>query len=225
MSGPPVRAIRQRSGERCSRHQATSWSTHGDAAASGRREEHEGLRRGQRLDDRRPQLRRGRQRRLVAEDAQRAPPVPRLGQRLQPGLQRGRELVVSRVAVGDERVVAARPWRRRHGATLPCGAPCARFFSFSPSSPSRHSRPPPAPPRAPARSPIPPTASAACRTDGQSCKAAFRVAKRTNSVKCFLNGNTCTHTYRGRSWTCRLRGGERVTCRSSGGRVVKYRLG
>ena len=62
------------------------------------------------------------------------------------------------------------------------------------------------------------------RTSGQSCKAAFRVAKRTNSVKCFLNGNECTHTYRGRSLHCVLRGGERVTCRS-GSRVAKYRLG
>ena len=58
-----------------------------------------------------------------------------------------------------------------------------------------------------------------------SCPKAFRVAKRTNSVKCFLNQNTCTHTYRGRRWRCTLRRSSRVTCTSSGGRVVKYRLG
>jgi hypothetical protein len=62
------------------------------------------------------------------------------------------------------------------------------------------------------------------RADNLSCAKAFGVAKRTNSVKCFLNGNTCTHTYRGRRWRCVLRGGERVTC-TSGRRVVKYRLG
>ena len=62
------------------------------------------------------------------------------------------------------------------------------------------------------------------RADGISCPKAFGVAKRTNSVKCFLNGNTCTHTYRGRSWRCTLRRSSRVTC-MSGQRVVKYRLG
>lgn len=62
------------------------------------------------------------------------------------------------------------------------------------------------------------------RADGISCAKAFGVAKRTNSVKCFLNGNSCTHTYRGRKWRCVLSQSSRVTCRS-GGRVVKYRLG
>ena len=60
-----------------------------------------------------------------------------------------------------------------------------------------------------------------------SCPAALSVAKRTNSVKCFLNGNVCTHRHLGRSWTCRLRNfssHSRVTCRS-GVRGVRYRLG
>ena len=57
-----------------------------------------------------------------------------------------------------------------------------------------------------------------------TCPKAFAVAKRTNSVKCFLNGNSCTHTYRGRRWHCVLRDGERVRC-TSGRKVVKYRLG
>jgi hypothetical protein len=57
-----------------------------------------------------------------------------------------------------------------------------------------------------------------------SCSQAFGVAKRTNSVKCFLNGNSCVHSYRGRRWRCRLND-PRVTCTSTGGRVVKYRLG
>ena len=62
------------------------------------------------------------------------------------------------------------------------------------------------------------------RAEGISCAKAFGVAKRTNSVKCFLNGTTCTHTYRGRRWRCTIRQSSRVTCKS-GGRVVKYRLG
>lgn len=85
----------------------------------------------------------------------------------------------------------------------------------------------------------PSTASAATRPCPQSdpanglrslraanitCPKAFAVARRTNSVKCFLNGNSCTHTYRGRRWRCVLRDGERVRC-TSGRKVVKYRLG
>src|SRR3954454_19040508 len=63
------------------------------------------------------------------------------------------------------------------------------------------------------------------RAGGLSCAKAFRVARRTNSVKCFLNGDVCTHTYKGRAWTCRLTERSlRVTCRS-GGKVVRYRLG
>jgi hypothetical protein len=62
------------------------------------------------------------------------------------------------------------------------------------------------------------------RAAGVSCSHAFGVAKRTNSVKCFLNGNSCVHTYRDRRWRCRLND-PRVTCTSTGGRVVKYRLG
>jgi hypothetical protein len=55
------------------------------------------------------------------------------------------------------------------------------------------------------------------------CASGVAVAKRTNSVKCFLNGNRCTHRFRGRSWTCTLRG-TRVHCRA-GRRHVRYRLG
>ena len=58
-----------------------------------------------------------------------------------------------------------------------------------------------------------------------SCRAGFAVARRTNSVKCFLNGNTCRHRYRGRTWRCRFRErstGGRVTC-VSGRRSVVYR--
>jgi hypothetical protein len=58
-----------------------------------------------------------------------------------------------------------------------------------------------------------------------TCSQAVAVARRTNSVKCFLNGNRCTHRFRGRAWTCTLsRSGESVTCRA-GGRGVRYRLG
>ncbi len=65
----------------------------------------------------------------------------------------------------------------------------------------------------------------ALRASGVSCPAALTVAKRTNTAKCFLNGTSCTHTVRGRSWRCTLdEAAMRVTCRS-GGRVVKYRLG
>ena len=60
-----------------------------------------------------------------------------------------------------------------------------------------------------------------------TCSTGLAVAKRTNSVKCFLNGTRCTHRFRGRRWTCRL-GDEgpsaRSTCRA-GRRVVRYRLG
>jgi hypothetical protein len=53
------------------------------------------------------------------------------------------------------------------------------------------------------------------------------VARRTNSVKCFLNGDRCTHRFRGRSWTCTLRerpGRDRVHC-AAARRHVRYRLG
>ena len=60
-----------------------------------------------------------------------------------------------------------------------------------------------------------------------SCPTALSVAKRTNRVKCFLNGTVCTHRHLGRSWTCRLQNfasSSRVTCRS-GLQGVRYRLG
>jgi hypothetical protein len=59
------------------------------------------------------------------------------------------------------------------------------------------------------------------------CASGVAVAKRTNSVKCFLNGTRCTHRFRGRSWTCTLRSassGDRVHC-VAGRRHVRYRLG
>ena len=64
----------------------------------------------------------------------------------------------------------------------------------------------------------------ALRAANITCPKAFAVARQTNSVKCFLNGNSCTHTFRGRRWRCVLRDGERVRC-ASGRKVVKYRLG
>jgi hypothetical protein len=60
-----------------------------------------------------------------------------------------------------------------------------------------------------------------------SCSSGLAVAKRTNSVKCFLNGNRCTHTFRERRWTCTLSessSGGRVHC-VAGRRHVRYRLG
>ncbi len=65
------------------------------------------------------------------------------------------------------------------------------------------------------------------RVQGVKCATGLAVAKRTNSVKCFLNGVRCTHRFRGRRWTCRL-GDEgpsaRATCRA-GRKIVRYRLG
>lgn len=60
-----------------------------------------------------------------------------------------------------------------------------------------------------------------------SCREGLAVAIRTNSIKCFLNGNRCTHRFRGRSWTCTItEGGSpfQVHCRA-GRRHVRYRLG
>ncbi len=56
------------------------------------------------------------------------------------------------------------------------------------------------------------------------CADGLAVAKRTNSVKCFLNGTRCTHRFRGRAWTCTLRHGRHVHC-AAGTRHVRYRLG
>jgi hypothetical protein len=60
-----------------------------------------------------------------------------------------------------------------------------------------------------------------------ACSQGVAVARRTNSVKCFLNGRRCTHRFRGRAWTCTLTRGsrsDRVHCRA-GRRHVRYRLG
>ncbi len=60
-----------------------------------------------------------------------------------------------------------------------------------------------------------------------TCAEGLAVAKRTNSVKCFLNGSRCTHRFRGRRWTCTLTEGSssaRVHC-AAGRRHVRYRLG
>lgn len=50
-----------------------------------------------------------------------------------------------------------------------------------------------------------------------SCRHGLTVARRTNAVKCFLNGTRCTHRVRGRAWTCRLtehQGHATVICRN-----------
>src|SRR4051794_29893723 len=60
-----------------------------------------------------------------------------------------------------------------------------------------------------------------------SCAKAFAVARRTNAIKCFLNGDSCAHRFKGRTWRCRLTEtstGARVRC-TSGTRVVRYRIG
>jgi hypothetical protein len=57
-----------------------------------------------------------------------------------------------------------------------------------------------------------------------TCSEGLAVARRTNAVKCFLNGSRCTHRFRGRSWTCSLADGERVRC-VAGRRHVRYRVG
>ena len=40
------------------------------------------------------------------------------------------------------------------------------------------------------------------RSKNLPCPSARAVAQRTLDVKCFLNGRTCRHTFRGRRWTC-----------------------
>ena len=87
----------------------------------GRSQQHEEARLGERRLDRRPQLRGGGQTRLVAKDAQRPSPVPRLSERLTPACSAG-AAAIRRVAVGDERVVGAVAgargrllWWRCHG--------------------------------------------------------------------------------------------------------------
>jgi hypothetical protein len=60
-----------------------------------------------------------------------------------------------------------------------------------------------------------------------TCTEGLAVARRTNAIKCFLNGNRCTHRFRGRSWTCTISSGASpfaVHCRA-GRRHVRYRLG
>ena len=69
----------------------------------GQQQQIAGLR--QRLLDRRPELRRGRQRRVVAKHAQAATPIPRLAELLDHRLQRRSDRLVLGVAVGNERVV------------------------------------------------------------------------------------------------------------------------
>src|SRR4051794_10130343 len=65
------------------------------------------------------------------------------------------------------------------------------------------------------------------RAGNMRCVRAFAVAQRTNSVKCFLNGDRCEHRFKGRTWTCRLKEtatGATVTC-TSGRKVARYTLG
>jgi hypothetical protein len=69
------------------------------------------------------------------------------------------------------------------------------------------------------------TGIASVRVLRVTCTQGLAVARRTNAVKCFLNGTRCTHTYRGRRWTCTLStSSSRVHCRA-GTRHVRYRLG
>jgi hypothetical protein len=65
------------------------------------------------------------------------------------------------------------------------------------------------------------------RAGGLSCAKAFAVARRTNAIKCFLDGDTCSHRFKGRTWRCRLTDADtspRVRC-TSGAKVVRYRIG
>ena len=71
----------------------------------GRGQEDEEARLRERLLDRRPELRRSGEARLVAKDAQSAPPVPGLGERPKTRLKRGRQAAVGRMTVGDESVI------------------------------------------------------------------------------------------------------------------------
>ena len=63
------------------------------------------------------------------------------------------------------------------------------------------------------------------RGDGIPCPPGLKVATRPNRLRCFVNGDTCTHTYRGRRWRCRHRRsdtGSRVSC-TSRRKLVIYR--
>ena len=80
--------------------------------------------------DRLPQIRIRGQAVVVAKDAQRPRPIPRLGEPLQPFLQLRREPPVRRMAIGDERVVL-RPSRHPRTGTRPCD-PSPGDVSFRP---------------------------------------------------------------------------------------------
>lgn len=61
------------------------------------------------------------------------------------------------------------------------------------------------------------------RSKNLPCASARAVAQRTLDVKCFLNGRTCRHNFRGRRWTCTVSATfESVRC-VSGERRVSWR--
>lgn len=61
------------------------------------------------------------------------------------------------------------------------------------------------------------------RTKNLPCASARALAQRTLDVKCFLNGRTCRHAFRGRRWTCTVSATfESVRC-TSGARRVSWR--
>jgi hypothetical protein len=65
----------------------------------------------------------------------------------------------------------------------------------------------------------------AVKVDRMTCRAGFRLAKRTNAIKCFLNGDACTHRYRGRLWGCQLVSKGRAVRCLSGVKRTRYRIG
>jgi len=66
---------------------------------------------------------------------------------------------------------------------------------------------------------------AAIAVERMTCRAGLSLARRTNSVRCFLNGTSCTHRHAGRWWRCALVSeGTRVRC-VNGRRKLRYRAG
>jgi hypothetical protein len=58
------------------------------------------------------------------------------------------------------------------------------------------------------------------RSKNLPCVSARALAQRTLDVKCFLNGRTCRHSFRGRRWTCTVSSTfESVRCTTAGRRV------
>ena len=58
------------------------------------------------------------------------------------------------------------------------------------------------------------------RSKNLPCPSARALAQRTLDVKCFLNGRTCRHSFRGRRWTCTVSSTfESVRCTTANRRV------